>query len=88
MRTLWQSLVSAFGWLTSGAELAAARIATLTLAAMLQQLHVAWTGWTHGADANIWRKPWRTIEWSYNLRNPNISAAIIGLFKLDVAPQK
>ena len=50
-------------------ELAAARIKTLTPAAMLQQLNRRLDWLTHGSrDANLWRQTLRgTIEWSYNL---------------------
>ena len=50
-------------------ELAAARIKTLTPAAMLQQLNRRFDWLTHGSrDATIWRQTLRgTIEWSYNL---------------------
>src|SRR5215207_83335 len=50
-------------------ELAAARIKTLTPAAMLQQLNRRLDWLTHGSrDAAVWRQTLRgTIEWSYNL---------------------
>jgi predicted ATPase len=50
-------------------ELAAARIKTLTPAAMLQQLDRRLDWLTHGSrDANLWRQTLRgTIEWSYHL---------------------
>ena len=50
-------------------ELAAARIKTLTPAAMLQQLNRRLDWLTHGSrDANLWRQTLRgTLEWSYNL---------------------